>query len=323
MDNDSAYIIEDSFYKPETRWDFYVSEKRKRVWAKELEIVFEFDRICKKHGLRYTLDGGTLLGAIRHQGFIPWDDDFDVNMPRADYERAREIMQAELPYPFEWQDLYTNLSVCTPEQITSTHMLPFAKIRNRETTAIEPPAMPQEINQGIWIDIFPLDDGFDEDNITPEILEMEKELYVTVFGKSEIVQKLMAPGTVPAIPKDNLEEIFNLPVIERYRIFEQTLASMEGVSTQYTYLYLDVLHNNHHSFDKSYYEDIIYVPFEGFEMPVIKEYHTFMTWWFGGDYMKPFIRKQHSAIFNPDVSYMDYFLHPDRYIDTLQLGCDD
>ncbi len=322
MDN-PAYRIEEDFYKPETRWDFYISEKRKKVWAKELEIVFEFDRLCRKHGLRYTLDGGTMLGAVRHNGFIPWDDDFDVNMPRADYERAKVIMQEELPYPYEWQDLYTNLSVCTPEQITSTHMLPFAKIRNRETTAIEPPAMPMEVNQGIWIDIFPLDEGFDEINVTPEMKEIAKELYVTVFGKPEIIRKLMDPNVLPAVPHEDLEAIMALPVIERYRIYEQTMISMEGISTKYGYHYLEVLKNFSHSFDKSFYEDIIRIPFEGFDLPVYKRYHDFLTWWFGAEYMKPYIRKQHSAIFNPDVSYMDYFLHPDKYIDTLQLGCDD
>ncbi len=322
MDN-PAYRIEDDFYKPETRWDFYISEKRKKVWAKELEIVFEFDRICRKHGLRYTLDGGTLLGAIRHNGFIPWDDDFDVNMPRADYERAKVIMQEELPYPYEWQDLYTNLSVCTPEQITSTHMLPFAKIRNRETTAIEPPAMPMEINQGIWMDIFPLDEGYDVDNFTPEMNEIAKELYVTVFGKPETVRKLMDPNVIPAIPHEDLEAIFALPVSERYSIYEQTMISMDGISTKYGYHYLNVLKNFPFAFDKSYYDEIIRVPFEGFELPVFKRYHEFLTWWFGPEYMKPYVRKQHSAIFNPDVSYKDYFLHPDRYIDSLQLGCDD
>ena len=64
-----------------------------------MEILAEFDRICKKHGLRYFADSGTLLGAVRHQGFIPWDDDIDVAMFRSDYETFKKIAAAELAPP--------------------------------------------------------------------------------------------------------------------------------------------------------------------------------------------------------------------------------
>lgn len=64
-----------------------------------LELLTEFDGLCKKHGLRYTIAAGTLLGAVRHKGFIPWDDDVDVYMPRPDYERFVEIIQKENALP--------------------------------------------------------------------------------------------------------------------------------------------------------------------------------------------------------------------------------
>ena len=62
-----------------------------------LDIMLEFDRVCRKHGLTYYLAGGTLLGAVRHQGFIPWDDDVDISMPRPDYERFLKLARTELP----------------------------------------------------------------------------------------------------------------------------------------------------------------------------------------------------------------------------------
>ena len=62
-----------------------------------LEILIDFDRICRKHNLTYYMLGGTLLGAVRHHGFIPWDDDIDVGMPRADYERFIRLPQKEYP----------------------------------------------------------------------------------------------------------------------------------------------------------------------------------------------------------------------------------
>ncbi|MFR5941210.1 MAG: phosphorylcholine transferase LicD [Parabacteroides merdae] len=70
---------------------------------KQLEILKIFDRICRKHNLRYWIDGGTLLGAVRHKGFIPWDDDLDVAMPSEDYKKLDQIIQSELPDHLFWQ----------------------------------------------------------------------------------------------------------------------------------------------------------------------------------------------------------------------------
>ena len=85
------------FFLDEVREGFYIPAMMKRAWAAELEILVEIDKICEKHKLRYYLDYGTLLGAVRHKGFIPWDDDIDIMMLRNDYEIFSEVAQAELP----------------------------------------------------------------------------------------------------------------------------------------------------------------------------------------------------------------------------------
>ena len=75
-----------SKYKDEYRWDFLVDGKRKRIWETELDMLRLLDKLCKENNLKYFAEFGTLLGAVRHKGFIPWDDDIDVVMMRDDYK---------------------------------------------------------------------------------------------------------------------------------------------------------------------------------------------------------------------------------------------
>lgn len=85
------------YFEDEVRDGFYVSGMVKRSWAVQLEVLEVVDKICKRHGLQYFAEGGTLLGAIRHGGFIPWDDDLDICMKREDYETFAQIALEELP----------------------------------------------------------------------------------------------------------------------------------------------------------------------------------------------------------------------------------
>lgn len=111
----------------------------------QLEILRKFRDVCNVHGIRYILGDGTLLGAIRHNGFIPWDDDIDVNMPREDYERF-------LNYANELgEDFYLQTWKSDKE-----FALPFAKVRMKGTVYQEE-SSPGLRNNGIYIDIFPCD----------------------------------------------------------------------------------------------------------------------------------------------------------------------
>lgn len=93
-------IFEDSYFEDEVRDGFFVPAEIKRAWAAELEVLSEIDKICKKHKIQYFADWGTLLATVRHEGFIPWDDDLDIVMKREDYCRFMEIAQTELPEGF-------------------------------------------------------------------------------------------------------------------------------------------------------------------------------------------------------------------------------
>lgn len=88
-----ALTFEPEFFEPETRDGFYIEQLMKNAWAAQLEVLHRVDAICQENGIRYFVDWGSLLGAVRHKGYIPWDDDIDIGMLRADYRRFCEIME--------------------------------------------------------------------------------------------------------------------------------------------------------------------------------------------------------------------------------------
>ena len=110
-----------------------------------LKILLAFDKVCREHDLRYCIFAGTLLGAIRHKGFIPWDDDMDVGMPRPDYERFIQHAAEWLPTPYEF--------VCAEND--ENYPLPFGKIQDASTTLIERKHL--SYLGGIYVDVFPYD----------------------------------------------------------------------------------------------------------------------------------------------------------------------
>ena len=112
-------IFEESYFRGEEKNGFYIRPMMKRYWAAHQEVILEFDRVCKKLGVEYYADFGTLLGAVRHRGFIPWDDDVDVCMLRGDYNRFRELATKEFQYGIMlYNDRKTSLA---PLRIINTY----------------------------------------------------------------------------------------------------------------------------------------------------------------------------------------------------------
>lgn len=142
-------IIDSSFFSPEERDGYHVSAEMKKVWAVELDLLNEFSGVCEKHGLHWFAHAGTMLGAIRHHGFIPWDDDIDVVMPREDYDRLCKLAPEEFSHPYFFQ--------C--EDTDRFFAKSFSRLRNSETTAILRNEKDYHFpfNQGIFMDVFPLD----------------------------------------------------------------------------------------------------------------------------------------------------------------------
>jgi len=125
---------------------FSVSEKRKKVWNVELNLFEELRKVCEENHLSLFADGGTLLGAVRHKGFIPWDDDMDFVMPRPDYEKLKKIAPSAFSNPYFFQDNLTDYSFRV-----------HAQLHDLSTTALSPDRYRARYARGIFIDIFPLD----------------------------------------------------------------------------------------------------------------------------------------------------------------------
>lgn len=99
-DSDLEFYFAKDYFCDESIDGFLVTEAMKRYWAASLRTLYFFDRVCEKYKLRWWADWGTLLGAVRHKGFVPWDDDLDVGMPRKDYMTFLSVAEKELPYGY-------------------------------------------------------------------------------------------------------------------------------------------------------------------------------------------------------------------------------
>ncbi len=167
-------ILPESYFNDEVKCDYLITKQQKKIWAVELDLLLQFVKVCEENNLKYFLFGGTLLGAIRHQGFIPWDDDIDVGMPRKDYE---EFLK-------HYNDFKEPYFLQTPETDSGSGYI-YAKLRNSNTTClIKKFAYNKELNQGIFIDIFP----FDEWNIENGI-ERRNQIEKLAFENSIFMRK--------------------------------------------------------------------------------------------------------------------------------------
>ena len=158
----------------------------------ELKLLIEFDRLCKENGLYYVLCGGTLLGAVRHKGFIPWDDDIDVLMPRKYYDRLLNVKNIDLSSLPEYVELASWKSGSTD--------YPFIKLIDKRTV-IDSKYNDDRKTNHLWIDIFPID-GNPESDIELKKLYRKSKFYRRILllkmarlgqGKS-FIKRAMKPA---------------------------------------------------------------------------------------------------------------------------------
>lgn len=286
-------ILPAIFFKPETICDFYVDANRKKMWAICLDMLLQFDRICKKYGINYILGGGTLLGAIRHQGFIPWDDDIDVFMLRSEYDRLLGIIHTELPPYMEFQI----------PGITEGYFWGHSKLRNINTTCISNAFAYQPYNQGISIDIFPIDNcirEYAEENylkINELLLENSANMRRSNPNPSEIDIERMSKyqirdGNIVCREVDKIARLYNNIETEDVLLAVATNYKVEK------FIY-----------KREHFKNLTKSSFCGYQFPIPINYDEMLTMQFGDYMVLPPIEKRgtwHTQYYlEPDVSWKD------------------
>lgn len=173
----------------------YQNEQLDRLKQALTEILAQIDAICRRHGLRYVIVAGTALGAARHGGFIPWDDDLDIAMPREDYDRFLEIAGRELP-----EDLYFRCFRTDPG-----YYLPFGKVCRRNTSYVTELDSELTEDNEIFVDVFPLDRAKSPDStmlklrstlvkgLKAVVIRKKKMRLQSTSGLVRVLQVLLAP----------------------------------------------------------------------------------------------------------------------------------
>ncbi len=252
----------------------------KEVHGVELELLRELDRVCEANGLRYMAVHGTLLGAVRHHGFIPWDDDVDVAMPREDYDRLLALGAEAFRPGFFLQ---------TPRNNYGCFYGGYSKLRRDGTEALERRERRNRGNgyhTGIWIDIFPLDS-------CPEKPEKRRSLQKRLnFLQRIVFSKAYAPGQyVPEdIPGPCVSFYYLLGKCFRRRDLvrridricrSQAPSSLLGILACYY-----GKRENRNIWPEEAFRSVVRLPFENMRIPVPEGWEAVLRQRYGADYMK-------------------------------------
>lgn len=263
--------------------DIYTpDEQLVKVQQKMLEILKEVIQLCEKHEIRYALAYGTLLGAVRHNGYIPWDDDVDIVMLREDFEKFKSVAIVELPEPYFFQDYSTDdeYPACT------------AKVRDSSTTLVENGYRNlKKMNHGIWVDIFVAD------YYQPGLMTKLRLTTAKIFRRL-LLERVKDRGLLAKFSR----------IFSRRWMFEQheRLFKKLGKGNEATCIVFNDF------CPTSALTETIMMEFEGISARVPREYEKLLTQLYG-DYMQlppesDRVPRHMTEIISTDTSYRDYFV---------------
>jgi lipopolysaccharide cholinephosphotransferase len=246
-----------------------------KIHLQILDILKEIDRICKKYNITYFLSAGTALGAIRHKGFIPWDDDADIGMLREDFDRFRQIVEPEMGKSFYYQRMKKG----------SGFYRAFDQIGKKNTSFVIYNVKDLKIHHGIHVDIFPFD------YVSKDVIKREEHVKEVQLYRQKLYQKLV-PHVVTT--KSRMKQI----------IINHEYYSMKLTPFQYLNKKMESALQRYKDVDEEYVADLLthykkimyfkksdiipvkYVDFEDMQLPIPNKAPVYLEMMYG-DYMTP------------------------------------
>ncbi|HJJ41721.1 MAG TPA: LicD family protein [Methanocorpusculum sp.] len=242
----------------------------------QLNILKSVDKFCRENNIKYFLDFGTLLGAVRHKGYIPWDDDIDISMLRKDYER----------FLSEFNKDRNDSLYALSHRIDPKYSLDFCKIHDSKTKVVDMDTyLKNQYNMGINIDLFPIDnvgsDKFNAYKLFKKTLFAQKVRYVQSY-KMKLRKNIIKMGVLLILKPISL--LF--PRDYCAKKMDKAARTYENEESLYAACICQVEFEKHQVFEKSIFDEIVGLEFEGMKFPAPKNYDAILTAEYG-DYMTP------------------------------------
>ena len=262
-----------SFFEGETRRDFYIRPMVKRAWAVQLDILEQIGIVCKRHNIMYYAEWGTLLGAIRHQGFVPWDDDMDIGMRRTDFVRFQHYAKTELPEGYQVLTVHNSLS----------HDQMIVRVVDTNTINTEPEFLKKHHGCPYIMGI----DIFITDNVPKDPAEEEVQLDLIRIVDSlarnwdtmeDMTEEEKRESVREIETLCNYKFVDNLPIRHQLLILEDRLCAMYwDDDADNVALMVKLASHPDYRLPISCYESTIEVPFEHTTIPVPVGYHQILV----------------------------------------------
>ena len=313
--DDKSVELVNNIEHDEFRDGFMVTSQRKKLWNVQLHLIEELARICQKHDLKWFAYAGTLLGAVRHNGFIPWDDDVDLALFRPDYEKLKRVIADELKpnysldfwydYAIEGEPNPEHLPTISKKAFDSNSWWPssagYFKIRDNRTSMIEYPDRPN-VNQGMCIDIFPLDPAPPFDNRK----RADDFKFITALMLAVSNPDALNLKQLPSKDKKYFKALIKKPFKERALEYENYLAEHWFESEYVSHINSIFAYQREYAWKYDYWRKLIGLPFEKIVLPAPIGYDEVLKAHYG-NWHEMYITHSHFADYSADVSYGDYF----------------